>query len=73
MFKNKGSERAAKILTQIGKNPNIKLIRHPKNVGTELTLWSHHEKFVIVDQTVAFMGGIDLCYGRWDDDHHRLA
>jgi hypothetical protein len=35
-------------------------------------LWSHHEKCVIIDQSVAFMGGIDLCFGRWDDDMHRL-
>ena len=34
-------------------------------------LWSHHEKCVIIDQSVAFTGGIDLCFGRWDDDTHR--
>ena len=36
-------------------------------------LWSHHEKMVIIDQSLAFMGGIDLCFGRWDDDLHRLV
>jgi phospholipase D1/2 len=35
--------------------------------------WAHHEKLVVVDQTVAFVGGIDLCYGRWDDPKHRLV
>ena len=35
--------------------------------------WSHHEKSVIIDQSVGFMGGIDLCFGRWDDDHQRLV
>ena len=34
-------------------------------------LWSHHEKSIIIDQSIAFMGGIDLCFGRWDDDLHR--
>lgn len=36
-------------------------------------LWAHHEKLVIVDQKFAFFGGIDLCYGRWDDALHRLT
>lgn len=36
-------------------------------------LWAHHEKLVVIDQTYAFVGGIDLCFGRWDDGNHRLA
>lgn len=35
--------------------------------------WAHHEKIVAIDQTYAFIGGIDLCYGRWDDYRHRLT
>jgi phospholipase D1/2 len=31
---------------------------------------SHHQKFVIIDGTVAFVGGLDLCSGRWDDRDH---
>lgn len=27
----------------------------------------------MVDQTYAFLGGVDLCYGRWDDYRHRLT
>lgn len=34
-------------------------------------LWAHHEKIVCIDQTTAFVGGIDLCYGRWDTSEHR--
>ena len=33
-------------------------------------LWSHHEKIVVIDQTVAFLGGLDLCYGRYDTNKH---
>lgn len=32
---------------------------------------SHHQKVVIVDDAVAFVGGIDLCDERWDDRAHR--
>ena len=31
---------------------------------------SHHQKFVVVDGTVGFLGGIDLCDARWDDCRH---
>ncbi|OON20442.1 phospholipase D domain protein [Opisthorchis viverrini] len=37
-----------------------------------IMFWSHHEKMVSVDQSVVFMGGIDLCFGRWDTVDHRL-
>ena len=31
---------------------------------------SHHQKFVVVDGHEAFLGGLDLCSGRWDDLRH---
>ncbi|CAF1283973.1 unnamed protein product [Rotaria sp. Silwood1] len=52
----------------------IKVIRHPDlNIKDRVILWSHHEKMVIIDQKIAFVGGIDLCYGRWDDEYMRLV
>ncbi|PNS19358.1 Phospholipase D1 [Sphaceloma murrayae] len=35
--------------------------------------WAHHEKLCVVDGTLAFMGGLDLCYGRWDTHNHPIA
>ncbi|XP_045534093.1 phospholipase D2 isoform X1 [Papilio machaon] len=55
------------------KSENIKVIRHPDHARVGVLFWAHHEKIVCVDQTVAFLGGIDLCYGRWDDHKHRLT
>ena len=40
---------------------NIKIIRHPIISPVR---WSHHQKIVCVDQNIAFVGGIDLCFGR---------
>lgn len=51
----------------------IKVFRHPDHAKAGVLFWAHHEKIVCVDQTVAFVGGIDLCYGRWDDYKHRLT
>ncbi|GAM89123.1 hypothetical protein ANO11243_071580 [Dothideomycetidae sp. 11243] len=43
--------------------------------GSEETilLWAHHEKLVIIDRAIAFMGGLDLSFGRWDTYDHPLA
>ena len=42
---------------------NINVIRHPRYY---VHLWSHHEKMVIIDSETLFMGGLDLCYGRYE-------
>lgn len=34
---------------------------------------SHHQKFVVVDRNVAFVGGLDVCGHRWDDRRHRFT
>jgi phospholipase D1/2 len=35
--------------------------------------WAHHEKLCLVDGRLAFMGGLDLCFGRWDTNAHPIA
>ncbi|KAF2773167.1 phospholipase D/nuclease [Teratosphaeria nubilosa] len=35
--------------------------------------WAHHEKLCVVDGRTAFMGGLDLCYGRWDTNQHSIS
>ena len=52
-------------------HPNIIVTRHPSGL-TDL-LWSHHEKLVIIDQIIAYVGGLDLCWGRWDTNNHPLV
>uniref|UniRef100_A0A671SQP6 phospholipase D n=1 Tax=Sinocyclocheilus anshuiensis TaxID=1608454 RepID=A0A671SQP6_9TELE len=65
------SEYSKRTLLQL--HPNIKVMRHPDHVSSSVYLWAHHEKIVVIDQSVAFVGGIDLAYGRWDDVEHRLT
>lgn len=31
---------------------------------------SHHQKLVVVDGVLAFLGGMDICSSRWDDRRH---
>ena len=49
---------------------NIHVIRHPFSQPLE---WSHHQKTVVCDQRVAFVGGLDLCFGRFDDHTHSVC
>lgn len=70
-----GSEFTSRFLTEnpILKN-NVKVIRHPERGLSGLKLfYAHHEKICVIDDKVAFMGGIDLCYGRWDTQEHKLV
>ena len=34
---------------------------------------SHHQKLVLVDGNLAYLGGMDICDHRWDDREHRAA
>ncbi|KAF1949542.1 phospholipase-like protein PldA [Byssothecium circinans] len=57
---------------------NIKVMRHPdhnvlENASDMTFYWAHHEKFIVIDYDLAFIGGLDLCYGRWDNKQHPLA
>ena len=45
------------VLRDVEKNPED---------GVQGVQWAHHEKLVIIDQSTAFVGGIDLCIGRYE-------
>jgi phospholipase D1/2 len=56
----------------MGSHPNVCLLTQGPLIDS-IQIWSHHEKVVVVDNHVAAIGGIDLCYGRWDTHNHPLA
>ncbi|MES3021382.1 MAG: phospholipase D-like domain-containing protein [Pseudomonadota bacterium] len=41
-------------------------------VGTEGAAFSHHQKIIVIDNEWAYVGGIDLAYGRYDDNKFSL-
>eukprot|EP01138_Halocafeteria_seosinensis_P008616 gb/GECG01008806.1/.p1 GENE.gb/GECG01008806.1/~~gb/GECG01008806.1/.p1 ORF type:complete len:1125 (+),score=122.01 gb/GECG01008806.1/:1-3375(+) len=62
-----GSRGAERILANA--HENIEVIRHPQNFAVKdvsSRIWSHHEKTAIIDERIAFVGGMDLCPGRFD-------
>lgn len=40
--------------------------------GVEETFFSHHQKQVVIDNQIAYIGGMDLAYGRRDDARSSL-
>ncbi|KAI3728081.1 hypothetical protein L6452_16709 [Arctium lappa] len=52
---------------------NVKVLRYPDHFSSGVYLWSHHEKLVIVDNEVCFIGGLDLCFGRYDTHEHKVG
>ncbi|KYQ93432.1 phospholipase D1 [Tieghemostelium lacteum] len=63
----KGSKRAKDKLEEL--HHNIKVIKHPPIIPI---YWSHHQKTLIIDQEIAFVGGVDFCFGRYDTWSHHL-
>ncbi|KAF3773913.1 Phospholipase D zeta 1 [Nymphaea thermarum] len=45
---------------------------NPDNLSTGIYLWSHHEKIVIVDYQICYLGVLDLCFGRYDIPTHEF-
>ncbi|KAL8649571.1 MAG: hypothetical protein Q9226_005524 [Calogaya cf. arnoldii] len=54
-------------------HPNVFVQRSPNQIRQSTFFWAHHEKICIVDHMVAFVGGIDLCFGRWDTPQHEVV
>lgn len=54
-------------------HPNVFVQRSPNQFRQNTFFWAHHEKICIVDHMVAFVGGIDLCFGRWDTPQHTVV
>jgi hypothetical protein len=66
-----GTVNAGYVQARFKSSANIFVVLHP--TGTLPSKWSHHQKGVVIDRQLAFAGGIDLCYGRYDDQSHKLC
>ena len=54
-------------------HPNVFVQRSPNQFKQNQFFWAHHEKLCIVDHILAFVGGVDLCFGRWDTPQHSVV
>jgi phospholipase D1/2 len=52
---------------------NVYVQRSPNQLRQNTFFWAHHEKICVIDHCVAFCGGVDLCFGRWDTPNHPVV
>jgi phospholipase D1/2 len=57
----------------LGQNPFHHPRIHFKFDGTHPPGASHHQKVVVIDDSLAFAGGMDIAGGRWDSPEHRAG
>ena len=50
-------------------NNKINFLRFPSH-GQNGLFWSNHEKLIIIDKIIGYVGGFDLCWGRYDNNEH---
>lgn len=65
------------VLESINKRPEVNAKRVHVRLAKSLAsvnnaYFSHHQKQVVVDRKVAYLGGMDICYGRFDDATYDL-
>lgn len=64
-------EQTATVLTSIDP-ARVKVLSSPSYATVNPRYFSHHQKQVVVDRKIAFVGGIDIAYGRYDDEKFDL-
>jgi phospholipase D1/2 len=70
------AKQTEKVLNDINselKDPKIFVHRSATLSDQDNLFFSHHQKLVAIDRKIAFIGGIDLAYGRYDDEYYKLV
>ncbi len=65
----------ATVLRQLNaefKTKQIRVVQSPSYATINQRYFAHHQKQVVIDRKIAFLGGMDLAYGRYDDDAYNL-
>lgn len=52
-------------------HPNIH-IEHHASAMFQFLAWTHHQKTLVIDEKIAFVGGLDICLHRWDKNSHPI-
>jgi phospholipase D1/2 len=55
-----------------GKDKRVHVLLSSSWAKKNKSYYSHHQKLVVVDRKIAFAGGIDTAYGRYDDSRYDL-
>eukprot|EP00026_Physarum_polycephalum_P002524 Phypoly_transcript_02531.p1 GENE.Phypoly_transcript_02531~~Phypoly_transcript_02531.p1 ORF type:complete len:849 (+),score=113.98 Phypoly_transcript_02531:14-2560(+) len=62
------------IKKELEQTENIKIsLQARRGSAFQWMVFSHHQKFVVVDRKIAFVGGLDLTFTRWDTPKHTIV
>jgi phospholipase D1/2 len=68
-------EQTARVLQFLNdelKTNQIRVLSSPSYANQDQRYFSHHQKQVVIDRKIAFVGGMDIAYGRFDDNAYEL-
>lgn len=57
---------------KLGGKKRVHVASAASQASVNASYYSHHQKQVIIDREIAYIGGIDLAYGRFDDARFEL-
>jgi phospholipase D1/2 len=60
------------VINQLAKRECVFIRLSKAHPDEDPMFYSHHQKHVVIDNKKAFVGGIDICYGRFDDANYKL-
>jgi phospholipase D1/2 len=60
------------LINEISGNKVVEVQLAAAHADKAASFYSHHQKQVVIDRKIAYIGGIDIAYGRYDDDHYHL-
>lgn len=63
---------ALNIINERLKRQQVFVQLSPTYASTDRLFFSHHQKQVVIDGRIGYVGGMDLAYGRYCDEHYTL-
>lgn len=68
-------DQTATVLRSINQRFNtqqVHVLLSPSYAAVDRRYFSHHQKQAVIDRKIAYVGGLDICYGRFDDATYDL-
>jgi phospholipase D1/2 len=68
-------DQTATVLRSINERFNtqqVHVLLSPSYASVDQRYFSHHQKQAVIDRKIAYVGGLDVCYGRFDDATYDL-
>jgi len=69
---DRSTKAALEYINKLTGNKNVIVQLATSHADEAASFFSHHQKQVVIDRKISFVGGLDVAYGRLDDEHFKL-